>query len=152
MNLVWVMGLGQVSSKKKRRKRKYRQNPKFKFKIVPSFIISYCVSPKGNTPSASASGISARATSASSRSGFCRTAQIPGNEPFKQKPAASWGDDSPLPSALPRFVLVSLASRRAGQGSPHPAAQTPLRFFMSVFVVSLSLLDFSMLYHTGARL
>src|SRR3989344_870215 len=49
------------------------------------------------------------------------------------------GEDSPLPSALPRFVLPAVAFRRAEQGSPHPAAPTPLRFFMSTFIVSLSL-------------
>ena len=124
----------------------------FKCKLNRCLRSSYhCVQPKENTPSASASGISARATSASSRSGFCRTAQIPGNEPFKQKPAAGWGEDSPLPSALPRFVLVSLASGRAGQGSPHPAAQTPLRFFNSRLVCRFRF-RFSIAYYTGARL
>jgi hypothetical protein len=33
------------------------QNAKFKFISVPSFIISYCVQSKENTPSAFASGI-----------------------------------------------------------------------------------------------
>ena len=64
-------------------------------------------------------------------SGIFRTAQIPVNEPFKKKPASNWGEDSPLPSALSRFVLPTVAFRRAEQGSPHPTAQTPLWFFMS---------------------
>jgi hypothetical protein len=64
------------------------------------------------------------------------TAQIPGNEPF--------------PFLVGERILLSpvrcLGScsfhshpAEAGQGSPYPAAQTPLRFFMSTFVVSLSL-------------
>jgi len=78
------------------------------------------------------------------------------NEPLKQKPASGWGEDAPLPGALSRFVRSppegGLAFRRAEQGSPHPTAQTPLSFFNLSFVVSLSLLDFSISYHTGARL
>ena len=89
-------------------------------------------------------GNSARATSASSRYGN-------GSNTSKWAvPISSWGEDSPLPSALPRFVLLSVASRRAGQGSPHPAAQTPLRFFMSTFVVSLSLRTYEL--HTTQAL
>lgn len=67
------MGLGQVSSKKKRR------NSKYKFKIVPSFIISYCVGSKGihprHPPREFPLGLRAPVLGMG-------TAQIPGNEPF----------------------------------------------------------------------
>src|SRR3989338_1632588 len=106
------------------------QNPKYS---VPSFIISHCVGSKGihprHPPREFPLGLRAPVLGMG-------TAQIPGNEPF---PFLVGGRIPPPPVRS----LVSSPRREhpaeAGQGSPHPAAQTPLRFFMSVFVVSLSL-------------
>src|SRR3989344_4353847 len=66
------MGLGQASSKKKRRNSKYKY-------IVPSFIISHCVQSKGihprHPPREFPLGLRAPVLGMG-------TAQIPGNEPF----------------------------------------------------------------------
>ena len=64
------------------------------------------------------------------------TAQIPVNEPFPFLVG-----ERMLLSPVRCLGSCSFHSHpaEAGQGSPHPAAQTPLRFFMSVFSVSLSL-------------
>jgi hypothetical protein len=64
------------------------------------------------------------------------TAQIPGNEPFPFLVG-----ERILLSPVRCLGSCSFQSHpaEAGQGSPHPAAQTPLRFFMFVFSVSLSL-------------
>src|SRR3989344_4759198 len=73
--------------------------------LVPSFIISYCVWSKGihprHPPREFPLGL--RAPGLGSRL-FSQTAKRGRKEPLRQNPASSWGEDSPLPSALPRFV------------------------------------------------
>ena len=77
------------------------------------------------------------------------TAQILGNEPFPFLVG-----ERILLSPVRCLGSCSLREHSAerNRASPHPTAQTPLRFFNLSSVVSLSLLDFSILYHTGARL
>ena len=66
-------------------------------------------------------------------SGFCRTAQIPVNEPFKQKPATSWGEDAPLPNALSRFVLANARIPQSGTGLTPPDRANPSQVFQFIF-------------------
>jgi len=118
------------------------QNPKYS---VPSFIISHCVGSKGihprHPPREFPLGLRAPVLGMG-------TAQIPGNEPF--------------PFLVGERILLSpvrcLGScsfhshpAEAGQGSPHPAAQTPLSFFSSRLVCSFRF-RFRIAYHSGARL
>jgi hypothetical protein len=100
---------------------------------VPSFIISYCVRSKGIHPRHPSREFPLGLRAPVLGSGFCRTAQMGRNEPFKQKPAASWGEDSPLPSALSRFVLPTVASRRSGTGLTPPDRTNPSQVFQFIF-------------------
>ena len=127
--LVWAMGRGQASSKKKRR----NSNTKPNFKIVPSFILSYwCSWLKEIKPSASASGNSARATSA-----YCRWRHFTRNGSNLERWAVHKLKCPPL---VGERILLSPA-----------VTLNPSPVFISTFVVSLSLLNSELQQHRGTR-
>src|SRR3989344_9292976 len=107
---------------------------------VPSFIISYCVWSKGIHP---------RHPPREFPLGL--RAPVLGSRLFAERlkwEEMSRSSKSPLlvgermllsPARCLGSCSLTVAFRRAEQGSPHPAAPTPLSFFMSVFSVSLSL-------------
>lgn len=124
-----------------------RRNSNSKFKTLSRanytiFVLWWLCNAGRDAPSASDSGISARATSAQmpmSGQTKSRTAQIPGNEPFTKLPALLRERKFPLP----------------GSGSPPTGGVCPRHphstFFNIVFSVSLSLSISGFQFGSGTR-